>query len=172
MWSMTIDDFVYTALGYDGEKGIDMFLLNRAKDEGKEIQEVESMLFQLEMRGSLSPELQEILLADSVDAYQNSDNSEELDQLLQAWCEGDESTVTELLMAETDTVDEELMPLMEEFEKAMITDRNIGMADFAENALQEDEQVFICVGLAHIIGEGGMVDLLTQRGYTVEQVNG
>lgn len=37
-------------------------------------------------------------------------------------------------------------------------------------ALNNDQNMFICVGSAHVFGEGGMADLLTQRGYTVEQV--
>ena len=46
----------------------------------------------------------------------------------------------------------------------------IQMTDFAEKALKDGDSVFICVGTAHIVGEGAMVDLLRDRGYTVEIV--
>ena len=52
----------------------------------------------------------------------------------------------------------------------MIADRNVFMTDYAENVLNSDDEVFICVGAAHVIGNGGIVDLLSQRGYQVELV--
>jgi uncharacterized protein YbaP (TraB family) len=52
----------------------------------------------------------------------------------------------------------------------MVTQRNISMADFAEEALDSGKEVFICVGAAHVVGPGAMADLLTQRGYTVEVI--
>ena len=41
------------------------------------------------------------------------------------------------------------------------------MTDYAEKALQTDKDVFICVGAAHIVGDGAIVDLLCERGYEV-----
>jgi uncharacterized protein YbaP (TraB family) len=44
------------------------------------------------------------------------------------------------------------------------------MADYAEEALKSGKEIFICVGAAHVVGEGAVADLLAQRGYTVELV--
>ena len=44
------------------------------------------------------------------------------------------------------------------------------MTDFAEDALASGDEVFICVGAAHVVGEGAMADLLAKRGYTVTLV--
>ena len=44
------------------------------------------------------------------------------------------------------------------------------MTDFAEDALASGKEVFICVGAAHIVGDGAMAQLLAQRGYTVTLV--
>ena len=44
------------------------------------------------------------------------------------------------------------------------------MADFTENALKSGEEVFVCVGAAHVIGVDSMIELLTDRGYTVERI--
>lgn len=44
------------------------------------------------------------------------------------------------------------------------------MADFAEDAIASGQEVFICVGAAHVVGEGAMADLLAERGYNVELI--
>jgi uncharacterized protein YbaP (TraB family) len=44
------------------------------------------------------------------------------------------------------------------------------MADYAEEAVESGKEVFICVGAAHVVGEGAMADLLEERGYKVELV--
>lgn len=171
MWYSTIETFTYENYGYDSSIGIDMTLLSMAKDEEKPILEVESARFQYEMLASFSPELQEVLLQEAVDGYNSPENKEALDALLQAWCRGDADVLLQYLNEETDSdADPELLKLIEEFNTAMETDRNIAMADYAEEILNSDEKVFICVGMAHILGDGAMVDLLQQRGYTVERI--
>lgn len=171
MWYSFIDSFMYADFGYDSEAGIDMTLLNMAKDEDKTILEVESVEFQYNMLASFSPELQEVLLEDAVAAYGSTESKESLDCLLLAWCAGDEAELLKYLESESDEeLDPELQNMIDEFNTAMVTDRNIAMADWAENALKSEDKVFICVGAAHVVGEGALVDLLQQRGYTVERV--
>lgn len=52
----------------------------------------------------------------------------------------------------------------------MLIDRNLGMADFVEDALASGDEVFVCVGAAHVVGKDALVELLRERGYTVELV--
>lgn len=171
MWYSTIETFTYENYGYDSNIGIDMTLLNMAKDEDKPILEVESARFQYEMLSSFSPELQEILLQEAVAGYNSPENKETLDGLLKAWCDGDTDSLLLYLNEEADPdTDSETLKLIEEFTFAMETDRNIAMADYAENIIKGEDKVFICVGMAHILGDGAVVDLLQQRGYTVERI--
>ena len=60
--------------------------------------------------------------------------------------------------------------LLEEYNLAMTGTRDVAMTDFAEQCLKDGEQVFLCVGAAHIVPDGAMVDLLLERGYTVTRV--
>ena len=171
LWWNFIESFSYANYGYDSNAGIDMFLLNLAMDEGKTILEVESVAFQYNMLASFSPELQVVLLEDAVAAYGSEEVKQSLDELLLAWCAGDEAALVALLNEESDEeLDPELQALIDEYNTAMVVDRNIDMTDWAENVLEEGGCVFICVGTAHVLGEGAMVDLLQQRGYTVERV--
>ena len=176
LWSSLIDSFLYQKLGYDSDKGIDMFFLNTAKEDGTEILEVESVQMQYELLGSFPPEVQEYLLRCSVENYHNPHIGDEFNRLVELWRSGDAAAFEAYLEQDSDTEDEgiedpELLQMLLECNDAMVGDRNVNMADYAETALKHDQNIFICVGAAHVVGPGAMADLLTQRGYHVEQVH-
>ena len=62
-------------------------------------------------------------------------------------------------------------PLIEEYEKTIGYDRNIGMLEVAKKYLESGDKVFYAVGLAHLLDAGnGLVDALREADYTVELV--
>lgn len=171
MWSSTIDSLQLAAFGVDDELGIDMHFLKDAYDTGKEIQEVESIQFQYEIMANFSPEMQAELLEGSIYGYDNPEESKAaLFELIDAWTLGDADALFTLLNELPEFESDEEKALYEEYSDTMVTQRNISMADFAEEALDSGKEVFICVGAAHVVGPGAMADLLTQRGYTVEVI--
>ena len=170
LWTNFIDGFLYQKLGYDPKLGIDVNFINRAKDSNKTIDEVESVEFQYDMMAGFSPELQEIMLADTVEAYNSDEAKAEIDKLVNDWYTGNEDEIVEDNSEDLQELKDEEKKLYDEYYNEMITKRNISMADYAEQSLDGDKDVFICVGCAHIVGDGGMVDLLRERGYTVTKV--
>ena len=94
---------------------------------------------------------------------------ENLEAMMDLWASGDEEAFAEYV-AGTGGVTEDQRAFYEEFNKAMIVDRNESMADFVEEALASGDEVFVCVGAAHVVGEGALADLMAQRGYTVERI--
>lgn len=173
MWSTLLEQLLYEEMGINFDLGIDQHLLNKAYAESKPVYEVESAQFQYEMMANYSPALQEMLLQGAIEGWGDPEAIlEGLDVLVNNWASGSEADLVAMLAAEDDELTEEELVLYEEYKKALETDRNIGMADYAEDALASGEKVFICVGAAHIVGEGGLVDLLTQRGYTVTCLGG
>ncbi len=170
-WSQTIDSLSYEKMELDLENGIDKYFLKAAKKDGKEILEVESAAIQYNMYANFSPELQLYLLESSIESYTDTEASiEELDQMQDIWVEGDPDTFAEYLSIQPEFESEEEKELYDEYTKALITDRNVTMTDFAESALKSGKQVFICVGAGHVMGDGSISDLLAERGYTVEIV--
>ena len=105
-------------------------------------------------------------------------NSHELYEL---WCTGDEAALSETLSDAVDTsemTDEELaeynalLPLIEEYNKAMSYDRNDAMLEVAIEYLESGDIVFYAVGLAHLLNDAnGLVQALRDAGYTVELVS-
>ena len=173
MWSTLLDQLLYEDLGIDLMSGIDRHLLNKAHEEDKPVYGVESAELQYRMMADFSPALQEMLLEASIESWSEPELVKEgLDYLLECWASGSEADIIDAIAAESEGMTEEELVLYAEYNKALCTDRNLGMADYVENALRSGEKVFICVGEAHVVGEGALVDLLTQRGYTVTCLGG
>jgi len=159
-------------LGYDAMMGIDYHFLNKAHNESKKIYDIESMEMQFELLGGFSDKLQILLLEESVESYNTKEEyKKSLEALAVAWSTGNEAEF-ERLNSETSFSNEEEKKLYNEYSSKMVTERNINMANYAEDALSSGEEVFICVGAAHVIGDGAMADLLEERGYTIEVIKG
>ena len=171
MWSSFIDSAMIEKMGVDTSLGIDLYFLNRAHEEGKTILDVESAAFQYGMMAGYSEELQAMLLESSVASVELMEESKaDMMQLVDAWATGNEAEFDALINAAPEFESPEEEVLYNEYQNAMITQRNLNMADFAEDALKSGEEVFIVVGAAHIVGAGAMAELLAERGYTVEIV--
>ena len=151
---------------------MDQRLMDRAKEQGKKIIDVESGLFQLEMLTGFSDELQEMILASAVLTAPMHDVIA-TKELYELWCAGDEATLIDYLYredgSEEEMTGEEKLPY-EEYVKAMETDRNAAMLEAAKGYLESGDVVFYAVGLAHLIAEDGLVNTLKEAGYIVELV--
>ena len=169
--SQTLDLF-FLDYGYSlsSDYGVDSLLEERANEQKKEILSVESGLSQLQMLAGFSDALQELLLEQAV-YYGHVTSNMASDELFEMWCRGDEAELAAYLNddGEEEMTEEEKL-LMEEYNKAVSTDRDIQMAEVAKGYLESGETVFYAVGLAHLLAEDGLVDALRAAGYTVELV--
>lgn len=158
----------------DSDLGIDMYFLEKAHKENKEILEVESATSQYEMLGSLPDELYDFLISSSI-IYEES-MIKETNDLYEAWLKGDAQYIVELSSSEdAELLDdyedyEKLVSLLEDYDKALIDDRNVSMTEKATEYFEEGKNVFFVVGLAHIVGEGAIAENLQKLGYSVELV--
>lgn len=141
---------------YTADAGIDMYFLNKAKDE-KEILELESIKFQLEMFNKFSDKDQEIMFFEEI--MNTEDTVDEFKILYNKFLEGDENSISEYLIDPSD----------EKFNDVVLYDRNKGMANKIEEYLQTDKIYFVVVGLGHYIGEKSVIEILKDQGYTVNR---
>lgn len=170
LWSSLLENFLLrqsTALHSD--QGLEARLQTLAQDQEKPIYNVESGLFQIQMIAGYSDDLQEMLLDSSISAPLEEYGTELMD-LYEKWCAGDEAVLREALLEDLSELTEEELVLHDEYNTAMIIDRNSGMLEVAIGYLESGETVFYAVGLAHLLCENGLVDTLREAGYTVELV--
>jgi uncharacterized protein YbaP (TraB family) len=149
-------------LGYDTEYGIDLYFLNQAAESGKDIIELETAEFQIELISAFPDELMILLLEEGVE---NPLTEEDATSLFEAWEDGDAATM-ELLLFEA-LIDE---PALEPYYEKMIDERNLTMAEIIEGFLADDETYFVVVGAGHLVGDNGLISILGGRGYVTEQL--
>ncbi|MCV4234202.1 TraB/GumN family protein [Virgibacillus sp. LDC1] len=154
----TISSLKSVKAGYDASAGIDLYFIQKAIERKVPILELETYESQLGMFDNFSKELQEKNLNTALDNFDVLDES--VNQMAEMWKTGNDEQLLEF----TNSISGD-----EEYNKAMLIDRNIGMADKIDGYLKngKNEEYFIVVGSAHYLGEHGIVKLLKDKGYTV-----
>ena len=168
LWSSLIDEAIRGKTDLDSDYGMDRFFIKQASKDGKTIKEIESIEFQNNMMLRFSDELYRLLIADSIDNF--AESVQALTDMYEIWLKGDEAELSEMLKLDYTGLTESEEKLCREYNKIMLHDRNLGMANKAEEYLAEGGTGFYVVGAAHIVGEGALVELLRERGYTVDLV--
>ena len=157
----TITELDYMELDYEVEYGIETHFLDKAEADGKDILELESAEFQLDIFDSMSYELQIIMLEDAVD---NPVTEDVMEALFEAWSTGDTIKMEQMVF---EGIEEDENYRI--FSNIIIDERNFQMVDKIEQYLQDDETCFVVVGAGHLVGENGIINLLDSKGYTVQQ---
>ncbi len=165
LWDLVGEYYLRQGYTIQPNRGADLQLITLAKAQEKPILELESGLGQMQMLSSLSDALQEALLKDTLDAGLLTYCAETA-RLYDLWCQGDEKALTEAVFASR--LEDEA--LYAEYVKAMYTDRNAKMLEAATGYLNGEQTVFYAVGIAHVLGENGLVAQLQAAGYSVEAV--
>ncbi len=170
-WSNIIDGMTTEKLLFESRYGIDYNLIQMANDERKQIIEIESMLGHYQLLASFSEKLQEQLLYSSVYNYlYTTDYRLNLTATYDAWCNGDYKKLREYCTMQTQGRNDEETAILTEYNTKLSVNRDKIMTDFVVESLKGDKDIFVCVGAAHIVGEGAIVDQLKDLGYTVTQV--
>jgi len=146
-------------LAKDQELALDMYLLEKAKEDGKKVFGIEEYSDQIGAIDAISLEDQAKMLIDGLrDTAQSSGN--EMEGLIDSYLKGDLDKMYEL---SKDTV----MPA--EFYQAFLVDRNVKMAKNISLLIRE-QTTFNAIGAAHLPGENGVIELLRKRGFTVKPI--
>lgn len=165
MLSMTLNQLVAQELGF--MHGVDMYFLERAKEDGKEIIELESVDDQYDVLAGRSPEFQEQQLEETLDSMDDFENV--MMEVFALYLDGNSDALLQLLFPPDDAeVDEEY----EEYMKDLNDRRNVTMAEKIKEFLEEDSDktYFVFVGAAHLIKEPHIISILEEEGYTIDHV--
>jgi uncharacterized protein YbaP (TraB family) len=139
--------------------GIDKYFLDQAGDQMR-VEPLESAEYQVRLLSTLPDVQQERNL---LSAVKNAGQSVQHFQKLQTlWMDGDAEKLNAYLASS--------MRDDPGYEKRVFADRNPRMADRAEQCLKSSDHCFVVVGAGHMVGKDGVVRLLQNRGYKVEQV--
>ncbi len=147
--------------GFSQSLGIDQHFLSRASEH--EIIELETLDLQLSLLGSMRRDDQLLFLRQSL--LDIDDNPAYLNYLADAWFEGEESKLSEMILGafQQEAAGRRLY-------QSLFVDRNINMTRALEAFVRNNQSVFMVVGVGHLLGRDGVVAQLKARNYRVERV--
>lgn len=174
MWSQLVEQAaLLTKCSLDMNAGMDRYLINYCYEKQIPVRDVESAEFQYGLMASFSDELNLLKIESTMKNL--DDYGTQVDALYASWVEGNYDHILAVIEEEdsdeTEELTEEQKKLVEAYNDAMLTQRNLGMRDKAVQWLTAGDKVFFAVGAAHLVGEGGLVELLRSAGYSVEQLS-
>lgn len=175
LWSSLMESAALKQSGLNTDNGVDTTIIKRAKNDGKEVLEVESIQFQLDLLNSIPDELNALLLQQYTYEGAFETQVEAVKQLYNNWKAG---TLNENNIEGEDISDqaaevsltEEQEKLLEDYNTNLLVERNVGMADKAEEYMNSDKVVLFIVGAAHFYGDDGILQLMKNKGCTVTPI--
>lgn len=165
MWYTLLENAVIEDVHLETLYGVDQYFLQLAKEDEKEILELESADYQYAILSSFGYEMQAHLLEQGISEYEKS--KQNLLKLYELYKKGNKEELEAIVFLDDDLSNS----YMEEYTNKLVTVRNQNMAVSLEKSFENGQNIFCTIGLAHIIGEGGILDLLSQKGYVVTIVN-
>ncbi len=142
------------------QEGVDLHYGKLAHRDGKAVDSLETADFQLDLIVNLGTGIEnELVLYGIKDLHKIS---EAFDEMITAWRHGDLDTVEKLFVHD--------MAQFPEIYDVMLKERNARWIPQIESMLQTEATEFILVGLGHIPGQDGLIELLKSKGCTIEHI--
>ncbi len=162
-WVVGIEltDLAYSHAGFDAEQGVEDQLLRRAQADGKETAGLETLPEELSGLVGLSREDQVRMLDEALDELK--DLKSEMHDVVHAWRSGDAPRLAALLSTEYQS--------MPQLYKPLVTDRNAHWLPQLQALLGAGDNAMVVVGALHLVGPGGLIEMLRKKGYSVTQLN-
>lgn len=162
-WVVAIEftDLEYLKLGFDPEQGVEQQLVQRARADGKTTAGLETVDAELGSLAGLSQANQVRLLDQTLKELDGPPT--ELQEILSAWRSGDAPRLAKLLAGEYQEFPELYQPL--------VTKRNQLWLPQIERMLAASGNCLVVVGALHLVGDGGLLELLRRDGYNPVQLN-
>ena len=156
----------WTRMGYLPQLGVDTYFIERAKEEGKPLVELEGIAMQARLMDSLTDAQGVKLLAGTLGAIEQGLTGEQIEGMVKAWHVGDAK-----LMLDVAREYDEKVKGAAEFEEKFVWSRHDAMLAKISAWLDTGASPrFIAVGALHLVGPRGLVEQLRGRGYTVRQI--
>lgn len=152
------------------ESGVDTYFIGIAKEDGKNVYDIEELEDQMNALTAGSDRLSEYSINEMLECT-NEELEEDFMELYNTWATGDTEAYLEYEAEGMEEFPEDIKADYERQNEAMLDKRNIGMAEKAAEYIENGENVFYMVGFAHFCGDGSVIDLLEEQGYTVEKIH-
>lgn len=156
----TLQVLVFQSMGFTPQ-GVDAFFHTRALGDGKAEGQLETVQEQIGYLAAMGEGNEsEFILLSLEDLAETGDVMEDM---IGAWRSGDAEGLSELFV-------EDMKVEAPELYDSLLLQRNLRWIPQIDSMLQDADTEFVLVGAAHIVGENGLLDLLSQKGYEINQL--
>ena len=156
----TLQILVFQSMGFTPQ-GVDAFFHTRAVGDGKAEGQLETVQEQIGFLAAMGEGNEsEFILLSLKDLAETGDV---LEGMIQAWRSGDTEGLSELFV-------EDMKVEAPALYDSLLLQRNLKWIPQIDSMLQDPDTEFVLVGAAHIVGENGLLDLLSQKGYEINQL--
>jgi uncharacterized protein YbaP (TraB family) len=154
-----ISQLQLSQLGFQPEAGVEMYFIQRARNDGKSVTGLETVHDQIALFESMSMDTQADYLLSSLE--QAHDLPTEVDSMVRAWRNGDTQWFDKQMKSELGN-DPRLY-------QAVLGGRNRKWLPKIEALLNEDRNYLVIVGTGHLVGQGSVLELLAKDGIAATQ---
>lgn len=140
------------------QESYEMSFVKMAREQNKEVAGLETVEEQMKIFDDMPDSVQAQMLLRYVDEFDKQ--KKEFSQMVEMYKKGDLDALYQQIMSSPDIAGSE---------ETLLFNRNKNWIPVIEEAMK-NESLFIAVGAGHLAGEQGVLNLLKQKGYTVEAV--
>ncbi|MBY4677688.1 TraB/GumN family protein [Marinobacterium arenosum] len=142
-------------------QGADMIYYQRARQQGKPLGGLESVDQHLYFISSLGEGRE----AEFIDRTLNdvAQVGQQMPALVAAWRQGDLQRLQHLVI-------DEMREQYPDIHRQLLTDRNRHWLPQIEQLLEDAPVEMVLVGIGHLVGAGGLLQMLSERGYKISQL--
>lgn len=159
--AMTLLDVGMGRLGFRAERGLEQYLLRKARADGKEVLGLEALASQIAVFDGLPADEQQALLEQTLAELDTADSA--MAGMIDAWRAGRLAPLAAALTAEFDA--------FPELYESLVVVRNRSWVATLETLLAQPESHLVVVGALHLVGEHNVIDMLAARGFAVSSAN-
>jgi uncharacterized protein len=154
-----ISQLQLTQLGFQPESGVEMYFLDKARNDGKSVDGLETVHDQISLFQNMSMDTQAEYLLSSLE--QAHDLPKDVASMVRAWQRGDAEWFENEMQSEFGR-DPALY-------QSVLVARNRKWLPKIEALLNDDKNYLVIVGTGHLVGRGSVLDLLKKDGIGAAQ---
>ena len=158
--AITLVEMEWRKAGFDASLGLDRHFYDRARAEGKMVQGLETVEYQVSLFDGMTMEEQDRMLAESLEDLEQARAN--VFTLTGAWKAGDAAAVERIVL--DDLKDDPVM-----YERLLVG-RNRNWLPRIDALFTRNGRTFVVVGAAHLVGPDGLLAMFKAKGYQVDQL--
>jgi len=158
--AVTLGFLKLKSIGLNPSDGVDMYYYDKAVEDGKEIEGLETAEFQANMLARAGEENEDAYLLQTLEDLDLMDD--ELQEMLDSWSKGNARRFEKAMFKSYKDYPEVY--------DSLLVERNKNWLPLVEKFIGRDKDYLVIVGSGHLVGKDGLISLLSEKGYKIEQL--